>query len=104
MHFVGPFMLKMTRPLLMGSKPQIMCSMFCHTNFVFLFKNKRKEQSCIILLKNKITLKKHVDENHALLVKTLEEVNCLVMVVLKKNMPKKYDLMCIVLKYHSFLV
>ncbi len=44
-----------------------------------------------------------MDEDHALLVKTFEEMNCLLTVVLKKN-AKKTDLMCIVLKYHSFLV
>jgi hypothetical protein len=55
------------------------------------------------IIKNKLTLKKHVDEDHALLVKTFEEMNCLLTVVLKKN-AKKTDLMCIVLKYHSFLV
>jgi hypothetical protein len=42
MHFVGPFMLKMTIPLLMGRKPQIMCSMFCHTNFVLLIQEQKK--------------------------------------------------------------
>jgi hypothetical protein len=42
MHFVGLFMLKMTIPLLMGRKPQIVCFMFCHTNFVLLIQEQKK--------------------------------------------------------------
>jgi hypothetical protein len=58
-----------------GSKPQIMRCMICHVNFVF-YNLRTKERRGIItyFMKNGIiTLKKHVDANHVVLIKKFEE-------------------------------
>ncbi len=79
----------MTMKLLMEENLRSCVICFFTLILSFIIQKQRKEKNYIILFKNRITLKKDVDVNYALLeIQFEEEVISLVKVVLKKQLTK----------------